>query len=103
MARPYKGDIGDFRWALHAAGYRFTYTPSIFNDDSKAKVKTGNRRLKLWMADQVFYSSYVEQCLLEDALRNVFKNRILAMYYVEASHPYGRHGSKSLCIKLKDI
>jgi len=103
MAKQYKGDIGKFRRALLNAGFVRQSDGSIFNDDSKAKVKTNVRRLKLWFASDVFDATQKQQRRLEKYLRSEFGERILTMYFVENSTPYGGFGATSLCIKLQDI
>lgn len=102
----YRGDIGLFRLALKEAGFDQPQYRSIFNDDSKAKTKTGIRRLKLWFATDVFDAPQKQQRKLEKSLRELFEHtgkEILCMYFVQNSTPYGMlGGAKSLCIKLRD-
>lgn len=100
MAREFKGDIGAFRNALKMAGFRKDHSHVIFNDNSKAKINTGIRRLKLWYADDVFSESQKKQRELERYLRQAFGDRILAMYFIAAAAWCG--GGKSLCIRLRD-
>jgi hypothetical protein len=98
MPKAYRGDIGMFRSALWAAGFRDLAEGIIFNDDRKCKPKLPGRRLKLWFAGQVFNASHAQQVLLEDALRNCFGDRIITMYFTQTASWLPK--SKSLCIKL---
>lgn len=105
MARTFKGDIGLFRLALVEAGFELASQRSIFNDDSKAKPKAPTRRLKLWFASDIFKATQTRQRKLEKSLRELFGDRIIAMYFVPGAHWHYSQakGDKSLCIKLKDI
>jgi hypothetical protein len=101
----YYGDTGLFRMALDEAGFEHAAARTIFNDDSKAKPKRNTRRLKLWFATEVFDAPQKQQRKLEKVLRELFGDRILAMYFARNSTPYGwpSGGAKSLCIKLQDF
>ncbi len=92
----FKGDLGLFRAALLLSGFPGRSESSIFNDNSKDHT---TRRLKLWFADPVFEASQEQQKALEAHLREAFGARILRMYFIQNSTPYG---GKSLCIKLQD-
>jgi len=96
MPKAYRGDIGNFRACLQSAGFHgLAENASIYNDDRKCKPKLPGRRLKLWSANQVYESSPNRQLVLEAALRNSFKDRIISMYFTK-----NIYGGKSLCIKL---
>jgi len=101
MAHKFIGDTGKFRQALLSAGFVNRAKSTIFNDNSKAKPQQPTRRLKLWFADDVFSSPQKKQKKLEKALRELFGDRIIKMYFTH-SPSYGAQ-FKSLCIKLKDI
>jgi len=98
----YYGDTGLFRMALDEAGFEHAANRTIFNDDSKAKPKRNTRRLKLWSAVDVFDAPQKQQRKLELALRELFGDRILAMYFAEGSI-WRWSDDKSLCIKLQDF
>ncbi len=102
MARIFKGDIGLFRLALVEAGFENASKRIIFNNDSKAKPKTGVRRLKLWSADDINRASQKKQWKLEKSLRELFGERIVSMYFHPGSR-WARMPYPALCIKLKDI
>jgi hypothetical protein len=88
--------------ALDEAGFEHAANSTIFNDDSKAKPKRNTRRLKLRFASDVFDAPQNQQRKLEKVLRELFGDRILAMYFAEGS-PWGWSDDKSLCIKLQDL
>ncbi len=107
------GDIGKFRLALELSGFSglawkwygvgFFATP-IFNDRRNKKATPGKqyRRLKLWLATDIFDASVERQHELLSHLKDLFKDRYIGGEFIALPMwvAHSGHG-KSLCIKLK--
>ncbi len=106
----YKGDIGAVREALVTSGFeqcayyyadgRRVCTEAIFNDKNKA---TGTRRIKVWVATDIFEATQQEQKRLQAQLQAAFGARIVKMYFIRLPQHVAHGGmGKSFCIKLLD-
>ena len=63
--------------------------------------KNGQRRLKLWMAHDVFNSSREQQLKLERALKANYGAAYLGGYFIEGARG-GRGDSRSFCVVLNN-
>jgi hypothetical protein len=99
----YAGDTGKFRKALADAGFdnfnTFGSLRWMFNDVTKSRA---TRRIKLWMAGDVFTAPQKMQRKLERNLKAEFGTRYLGGHFVKSSYWPGMSGNncKSLCIRL---
>ena len=85
------GDRGKLRTALWECGWFGHATDIIFSDNRK-----NWRRVKLWMANNIFEATQAEQLALSEAIQAQYGDRVIKVGFMK----HYRFG-KSLCIWLR--
>lgn len=81
--KTFRGDAGLLREALHYAGVEAKYGDMIFSDGNKH-----TRRLKIWMARNLFNASDAQKKMFMERLKFHFGNRVVKYGHWVSTAPY---------------
>jgi hypothetical protein len=85
--------LGEANYATSSwGGKRITFTHAR---------KDGTRRVKLWLANDVFRSDRAQQLKLEAALKRNYGDKYLGGYFIAGARS-GLGGSRSFCVVIKN-
>jgi hypothetical protein len=83
IGKTFRGDAGLLREALHYIGVERNYGDTIFSDGNKH-----TRRLKIWMAGNLFNASNAQKKMFMERLKFHFGNRVVKYGHWVSTSPY---------------